>query len=154
VGGDGPLVMGGQGSGIFSAGTMFRSLLNIIPGGRSFPPRPSFNKHCQMSNQIRRVSDRTRCAAPFVRDPLTIKKHVSHARTQGLVSILATRRRDQLLGGRLLGKVRCVSVCARSLASVTSLWNTYREDLTCRAVAICAHMHRHWNHTSIFCQSV
>jgi hypothetical protein len=42
VGGDGPLVMGGQGSGIFSAGTMFRSLLNIIPGGRSFPPRLSF----------------------------------------------------------------------------------------------------------------
>jgi hypothetical protein len=34
--------MGGQGSGIFSAGTMFRSLLNIIPGWRSFPPRPSY----------------------------------------------------------------------------------------------------------------
>lgn len=71
------------------------------------------NKHCQMSNQIRRVSDRTRCAAPFVRDPLTIKKHVSHARTQGLVSILATRRRDELLGVCMLGKVRCVCVrCA------------------------------------------
>jgi hypothetical protein len=38
VGGDGPLVMGGQGSGIFLARTMFRSLLNIIPGGRSSPP--------------------------------------------------------------------------------------------------------------------
>jgi hypothetical protein len=43
VGGDAPLVMGGQGSGIFSVGTMFQSLLNIIPGGRSFPPRPSLN---------------------------------------------------------------------------------------------------------------
>jgi hypothetical protein len=42
VGGDGPLVMGGQGSGIFSAGTMFWSLFNIIPVRRSFPLRPSF----------------------------------------------------------------------------------------------------------------
>jgi hypothetical protein len=42
VGDVGPLVMGGQGSGIFSAGTMFRFLLNIISGGRSFSPRPSF----------------------------------------------------------------------------------------------------------------
>jgi hypothetical protein len=31
-----------QCSGLFSAGTMFRSLLNIIPGGRSFLPQPSF----------------------------------------------------------------------------------------------------------------
>jgi hypothetical protein len=37
-----PLVMGGQGSEIFSAGIMFRFLLNIMPGGRSFPPWPSF----------------------------------------------------------------------------------------------------------------
>jgi hypothetical protein len=37
-----PLVMGDQSSGIFSAGPLFRSLLNIIPRGRSFPPRPSF----------------------------------------------------------------------------------------------------------------
>jgi hypothetical protein len=36
------LVMGGQGSGIFSVGTMFRSLLNIIQGEQSFPPRTSF----------------------------------------------------------------------------------------------------------------
>jgi hypothetical protein len=43
VGGDGPLVMEGQGSEIFSAGTLFQSLLNIIPGGWSFPPRPSLD---------------------------------------------------------------------------------------------------------------
>jgi hypothetical protein len=41
VGDDDPLVVGGQGSGFFSAETMFRSL-NIIPAERSFPPRPSF----------------------------------------------------------------------------------------------------------------
>jgi hypothetical protein len=41
VRGDDPLVIGGQGSGIFSVNTMFRSLL-IIPGGLSFPPRQVF----------------------------------------------------------------------------------------------------------------
>jgi hypothetical protein len=38
----GPLVIGGHGSGVFSVENMFQSLLNIIPGGRSFPPRSSF----------------------------------------------------------------------------------------------------------------
>jgi hypothetical protein len=42
VDGDGPLVMGGQGSGIFSVGTMFQSLINTIPRGQSFPPWLSF----------------------------------------------------------------------------------------------------------------
>jgi hypothetical protein len=41
VGDDGPQEMGGQGSGIFLAETMFQSL-NIILGGQSFPPRLVF----------------------------------------------------------------------------------------------------------------
>ena len=44
ISGDDPLVMEGQGSGIFSAEIIFQSLLNILPGGRSFPPRPSKTK--------------------------------------------------------------------------------------------------------------
>jgi hypothetical protein len=35
--------MGGQGLRVFSTGTMFRSLLNIISGGRYFIPGPSLN---------------------------------------------------------------------------------------------------------------
>jgi hypothetical protein len=42
VRGDDPLVIGGHGSGIFLVKTMFRSLLIIIPGGLSFPPRRVF----------------------------------------------------------------------------------------------------------------
>jgi hypothetical protein len=38
----GPLVMGCQGSGVFSARTNVSVSLNIISGGRSFPPRPSY----------------------------------------------------------------------------------------------------------------
>jgi hypothetical protein len=37
----GPLVMGAKVWGLSRSGPLFRSL-NIIPGGRSFPPRPSF----------------------------------------------------------------------------------------------------------------
>jgi hypothetical protein len=45
----GSLVMGGHGSGVFSAGTMFRSLLNIIPGGSfSSSPAAFFSVNMQM----------------------------------------------------------------------------------------------------------
>jgi hypothetical protein len=75
VGGDGPLVMGGQGLGIFSAGTMFWSLLNTIPGGRSFPPGPSFFD--EVGGRRSSKEEAEVGSAPKVpQDPLHMKAHL------------------------------------------------------------------------------
>jgi hypothetical protein len=63
----GPLVMGARVRGFSRPGPLFRSLLNIIPGGRSFPPRPSFlGAHDQWRGERKGVFNKKWDWRPFL----------------------------------------------------------------------------------------